>query len=112
MTDAQEPMARDLLSNALQAEGHTIGGEAWWGSGCFVLTVQVTGPAQIWISDADARLDYPAAEHTGWTAFYHSHGLETEEEATEVYRSTDTDCAADTANLVQVVNAYVAAATA
>ncbi|MEU5093066.1 hypothetical protein [Streptomyces sp. NPDC021356] len=112
MTDAQEPTARDLLSTALQAEGHTIGGEAWLGSGCFVLTVQVAGPAQLWISDADAQLDYPPAEHTGWTAFYHSHGLETEEDAPEVYRSTDTDCAADTANLVRVVNAYVAAATA
>ncbi|MEU2357684.1 hypothetical protein ABZ599_32715 [Streptomyces misionensis] len=112
MTDAQEPTAAYLLSESLQAEGHTVGRETWLGSGCFVLTVQVTGPAQIWISDADARLDYPPAEHTGWTAFYHSHGLDTEEDAPEVYRSTDTDCAADTAKLVQAVNAFVAAATA
>ncbi|MER6256788.1 hypothetical protein ABT224_36145 [Streptomyces sp. NPDC001584] len=112
MTDTQERTARDLLSEALQAEGHTIGGESWLGSGCFVLTVQVTGPAQLWISDADAKLDYPPTEHTGWTAFYKSRGLATEEDAPEVYRSTDTDCAADTANLVRAVTAYVAAATA
>jgi hypothetical protein len=112
MADARKHTARDLLSKALQAEGHTIGGEAWLGSGCFVLTVQLAGPAQIWISDADAKLDYPPAEHTGWTAFYHSHSVHTVEGVPEVYRSTDTDCAADTANLVQAVHAYVAAATA
>lgn len=109
MASTQERTARDLLSQALQAEGHTVGGESWLGSGCDVLTVQVTGPAQIWISDEDARLDYPPAEHTGWTAHYKPHGLDTEGDSPEVYRSTDTDCAADTVRLVQAVNAYVAA---
>nr|WP_233109069.1 hypothetical protein [Streptomyces sp. 14R-10] len=112
MTGTQERTARDLLNEALQAEGHITGGEAWLGSGCFVLTVQVAGTAQLWIGDADAQLDYPPTEHTGWTASYRPHGAETEEDAPEVYRSTDTDCAADTANLVRFVSAYVADATA
>lgn len=111
MADAQGITAHDLLSKALQAEGHIVGGEAWLGSGCAVLTVQVTGTAQLWISDADARLDYPPADHTGWIASYRSHGVDTEGDIPDIYRSTDTDCKADTANLVRAVTAYVAAAT-
>lgn len=111
MTDPQEPTARTLLTTALQAAGHTLSAQGWQGAACSVMMVHLNGAAQIWISDKDARLDYPPAEHTGWTAFYHSHGLDTED-APELYRSTDTDCAADTSNLVRALNAYTATATA
>ncbi|GGY05204.1 hypothetical protein GCM10010358_68250 [Streptomyces minutiscleroticus] len=72
-----------------------------------MVTVLLPGGAEIWISDAGARVDHPAHQHTGWTAYLHT-GPD-DEIGQQIYEqpSTGIGLAADTVSLLAFLIRYV-----
>ncbi|MFE9559099.1 hypothetical protein ACFYMW_39170 [Streptomyces sp. NPDC006692] len=102
--------AGQILWEALSAAGHT----AWaWatGGGCDVIAVRLTaGPAEIWISDVDARIGYDPQQHTGWTAEFRPQGVDScGDEARPLYESHDHQFGSDTEQLVKAIGTRAAA---
>ncbi|GAA4950998.1 hypothetical protein GCM10023224_39300 [Streptomonospora halophila] len=104
------PSARDLLHLTLEAAGVTAA-DCHLGGGCWAVGVPATiagRDGELWISDADARIDYPLSEHAGWLATWNPGGLEgsmDDDDAPTVYESECTDAIADTRRLVALVAA-------
>ncbi|WP_331721569.1 hypothetical protein [Streptomyces sp. NBC_00212] len=102
-----------ILCEALTAAGHT----AWMrptGGGCDVVAVRLaTGPAEIWISDADAKVTYEPQQHSGWTAEFRPQGDDScGDEAQPLYKSHNQQFGSDTEQLLKVIGTLAAAYTA
>ncbi|MFE4870504.1 hypothetical protein [Streptomyces sp. NPDC056682] len=105
--------AGQILSEALTAAGHS----AWIaqkGGGCEVVAVSLSaGPAEIWISDVDAKVRYSPQWHTGWVAEFRPEGDDScGDEAEPLYENQNDLFSADTEDLVKAIGKRAAAYTA
>lgn len=105
--------AGGILCEALAAAGHDAS-ILRKGGGCEVVAVFLSaGPAEIWISDADANVRHSPERHPGWEAEFRPEGQDScGDEAQPLYASKNRELGADTERLVKAIGVRAAAYTA
>ena len=97
---------RELLLQEMKEFGFDLDGvyvQTWAGSQTLALPL-FGGPAEIWISDHDARLEEPLESYTGLLAQLEPQGDGGDPDLSlELYASTSTDAVADVRRLLDVL---------
>ena len=63
--DTGDNAAGHRLARTLEAHGLTVGSGIDWSTPSEMLTVEITGGAEIWIADSTGHTDSPVEEHPG-----------------------------------------------
>ncbi|MEU5239682.1 hypothetical protein ACH4UR_25525 [Streptomyces lydicus] len=105
------PSAGQFLQNALSRAG--IGAHADGDGASNYIAVPVGTRGFIMVTGSSGRakeneLDYRPSEHQGWGAVYYPGTQQDASTCTEVYESTNTDLASDTALVVKAVQDVIA----